>query len=59
MGSEPSLVTKVVIIWKTAPTQIFKLFPANIWILEVFFLMIFAIKLILNDTYGLLNIHEL
>ena len=49
---------KVVLIWELAPRQIFKLFPANIWIFKFFFLMILAIKIILDYTYGLLNILE-
>ena len=53
-----SLPSKVVIIWDLALTQIFNLFPANIWILKWFFLVIFAIKMSLDNTYGLLNILE-
>ena len=51
-------VTKVVLIWELEPTQIFKLFPANSWILKLSFLKIFAINIILDDIYGLLNILE-
>ena len=33
-------------------------FPANIWISKLFFLMVFAIKMILDNTYGLPNLFE-
>ena len=34
----------------------FKLFPANIWIFKFFFLLVFAIKMLLDKPYGLLNL---
>ena len=34
--------TKVKLISKSAPTQIFNVFPGNFWILKLFFLMIFC-----------------
>ena len=43
------IITKVVLIWELALRQIFKLFPANIWILKLFFLMVFAIKMTLDN----------
>ena len=36
----------------------FKLFPANIWIFKFFFLVVFAIKMLLDNTYALLNLLE-
>ena len=41
--------------WDLFSGHKFKLFPANIWILKFFFLMVFAIKMILENIYGLLN----
>ena len=35
-----------------------KLFPANIWIFKFFFLIVFAIKMLLDKSYGLLNLLE-
>ena len=37
----------------------FKLFPANIWILNFCFFIVFAIKMLLDKPYGLLNLLEL
>ena len=34
----------------------FKLFTTNIWIFKFFFLIDFAIKMLLDNTYGLLNL---
>ena len=36
----------------------FKLFPANIWIFKLFFLIVFTIKMLLDKAYGLLNLLE-
>ena len=36
----------------------FKLFPANILIFKFFFLIVFAIKMLLDKPYGLLNLLE-
>ena len=47
---------KVELISKLAPTHIFKLFPANIWIFKFFIIMILAVKMCLDNTYGLMNI---
>ena len=33
----------------------FKLFPANIWIFKFFFIIVFAMKMLLDKPYGLLN----
>ena len=51
-----ALQSKVKLISKPAPTHIFKLFPANIWIFKFFIIMILAVKMCLDNTYGLLNI---
>ena len=54
--SQPKLaITKVELISKSAPTHVFKLFPANIWIFKLF-IMILAVKMCLDNTYVLLNI---
>ena len=37
----------------------FKLFPANIWTLKFCFLIVFAIKMLLDKPYGLLNLLEI
>ena len=34
------------------------IFPANIWIVKFFILIVFAIKLLLDKPYGLLNLLE-
>ena len=39
-----------------APTHIFKLFPANIWIFKFFIIMMLAVKMCLDNNYGLLNL---
>ena len=45
--------TKVKLISKPAPNRIFNPFPANICILKLFFLMIFAVKMSVdNKTMG-------
>ena len=36
----------------------FKLFPTNILIFKFFFLIVFAIKMLLDKPYGLLNLLE-
>ena len=36
----------------------FKLFPTNILIFKLYFLSIFDIKILLNKSYGLLNLLE-
>ena len=51
-------ITKVVLISKPALRHDFIVFPANIWIFKFFFLMVFALKMILDNTYGLLNLLE-
>ena len=53
------LLKSYLLIWELAPTRIFKLFPANIWILKFFFLMVFATKMILDNTYWLLIVEYL
>ena len=52
------LYTKVELIWEPALNQQLTGFPANIWIFKLFFLMVFAIKMLLNNSYGLLNLLE-
>ena len=51
---------KVILIWELALTLIFKMFPANIWILKfLFYHGFFATKMSLDNIYGrLLNILE-
>ena len=51
-------VAKVELIWEPALNQEFTGFPAKIWIFKFFFLMVFAIKMFLNNAYGLLNLLE-
>ena len=45
-------IVSLELVWKYE----FKLFPANIWIFKFFFLIDFAIKMLLDNTYGLLNL---
>ena len=52
------VVTKVEIIWEPACNHDFNVFPANIWIFKFFFLLVFAIKMLLDNTYGLPNPFE-
>ena len=49
---QPPVQTKVVLISKNAPRQIFKLFPAKIWILKSRFWDQEAIKMILIKIQG-------
>ena len=44
--------------WDLESGHEFKLFPANIWIFKLVFLMVFAIKMLLDYTYWLLNLLE-
>ena len=44
--------------WDLETGHEFKLFPANIWIFKLFFLMVFTIKMLLVNIYGLLNLLE-
>ena len=50
--------TKVVLIWEPEWRHDFNVFPAKFWIFKFFFLMIFAIKMLLDNIYGLLNLFE-
>ena len=49
---------KVVLIWEHEWRQDFNVFPAKIWIFIFFFLVVFAIKMLLDNTYGLPNLFE-
>ena len=49
---------KVEFSWNLESGHEFKLFPANIWIFKLVFLMVFAIKMLLDYTYWLLNLLE-
>ena len=44
--------------WDLESGHELKLFPANIWIFKLFFLMVFAIKMLLDKIYGFLNLVE-
>ena len=48
-------MSKVEFIWELVLNQEFTGFPAKILIFKFFFLMVFAIKMLLNNAYGLLN----
>ena len=50
--------TKVKLIWEPALNQEFTGFPTNIWIFKFFFLLVFAIKMLLDNNYGLMNLLE-
>ena len=50
--------TKVVLISKPALRHDFNVFPTNIYFFKLFFLMVLALKMILGNTYGLLNLLE-
>ena len=52
------LLPKVELIWEPALNQQFTGFPAKIWIFKLFLIMVFAIKVLLNNAYGLLNLLE-
>ena len=47
---------KGTVFWKGHGGHIFKLFPANIWIPKFCLFTVFAIKLLLGKTYGLMNL---
>ena len=51
-------LSKVELIWRPALNQEFTGFPAKIWIFKLFFLMVFGIKMLLDNAYGLLNLLE-
>ena len=57
-GSPYSMRSKVVLIWEPEWRHDFNVFPAKFWIFKFFFLMIFAIKMLLDNIYGLLNLFE-
>ena len=46
---------KVVVISDLRSRNEFKLFPSNIWIFKFFILIVFAIKMLLDKPYRLLN----
>ena len=52
------MTSKVVLIWEPEWRHDFNVFPAKFWIFKFFFLMIFAIKMLLDNIYGLLNLFE-
>ena len=61
LGSDAPLILrlhKVELIWKPALNQEYTGFPAKIWISKCYFLMVFAIKMLLDNAYGLLNLLE-
>ena len=49
---------KVKVFWEPALNQELAGFSANIWIFKFCFLMVFAIKMLLDNTYGSLNLFE-
>ena len=50
--TSPKMAKGMVFLY-LAPGKDFKLFSANIWILKFFFLMVFDIKMVLDNTYEL------
>ena len=51
-------ITKVCVSWDLESVHKFKLFPANIWIFKLVFLIVLVIKMLLDYTYELLNLFE-
>ena len=55
---ETRYITKVILIWEHEWRQDFNVFPAKVWIFKIFFLVVFAINMLLDNTYGLPNLFE-
>ena len=53
-----SFSTKVKVSSESESGHKFKFFPANIWIFKLVFHIVFAIKMLLDYTSGLLNFLE-
>ena len=56
--SSMTFETKGGVSWDPEWRHDFNEFPAKIWIFKLFFLMVFAIKMLLDNTYGLPNLFE-